>query len=146
MGYTHYWSRKAKFSENEWLALKERVSKIINWANEHGIKMVSKADCDLSYLSIIDDNFIQLNGYEDEGHECFVIEREFNKRNPSDFCKTARKPYDIAVCMTLLVIYDLNPDLLEISSDGDWNSDWKDAREAYAEIFGKEIDNVLAKD
>ncbi len=45
------------------------------------------------------------------------------------FCKTARRPYDIAVSSILLRCRHLAPDAFVIASDGDWEGDWHpDAR------------------
>jgi hypothetical protein len=142
MGYTHYWTQNKSFSSDEWLSLKQRVGKIINWAKENGIKIVSEFI--QNELPIIDDDSIQFNGYQDEGHETFCIKREFSKRRASNFCKTAGKPYDLIVCLTLIAIGDLNPDILKVTSDGEWGEDWHEAECTYQEIFGKKVDNILS--
>lgn len=40
------------------------------------------------------------------------------------FCKTARKPYDLAVASILLRCRHLAPDAFVVASDGDWRQDW----------------------
>lgn len=40
------------------------------------------------------------------------------------FCKTARKPYDIAVASILLRCRDVAPAAFVIASDGHWQADW----------------------
>lgn len=40
------------------------------------------------------------------------------------FCKTARKPYELAVASILLRCRHLAPDAFVIASDGDWRQDW----------------------
>ena len=42
----------------------------------------------------------------------------------SGFCKTARKPYDIAVTSMLLRCRHLAPDAFLIASDGAWDLEW----------------------
>ena len=56
---------------------------------------------------------IRFNGIGDDGHETFVFEtgKDF------DFCKTARKPYDLPVCEVLLVLKHFMNDLY-LNSDG----------------------------
>lgn len=41
------------------------------------------------------------------------------------FCKTARKPYDIAVTSILLRCRHLAPDAMALSSDGRWEREWQ---------------------
>ena len=57
-----------------------------------------------------------------------------------DFCKTARKPYDLAVCLVLLAMKRHAPKSVKVSSDGDWDGEWKEAREVYKSLFGVEVD------
>ena len=68
----------------------------------------------------IDEHEIVVNGIEEQGHETFVIKRTGGR----DFCKTARKPYDIVVCMALIALE--HHARADISSDGD-QEDWQDA-------------------
>jgi hypothetical protein len=91
---------------------------------------------------------IRFNGWGDNGHETFLITREmsdYSIRDPEsgesfDFCKTARKPYDVAVCLVLLSIARHAPKSFSISSDGDWDVEWSEARKIYKELFGVEVD------
>lgn len=66
---------------------------------------------------------ICFNGVGGMGHESFRLGRA-EPRN--DFCKTARKPYDLMVCACLIVRYFHSPDTIEIGSDGD-EEDWAPA-------------------
>lgn len=88
---------------------------------------------------------IWLNGpaEEDLRHDTFVIDpasrriyarqaRRDRQRTPraraavlSDFCKTNRKPYDIAVTSILLRCRHLAPDAFIIASDGAWEHEWR---------------------
>ena len=65
-------------------------------------------------------------GYEDD--------TEFN------FCKTARKPYDVAVCITLLCFKHYFGDNFEYSSDGDIEAGeegWEKAKEITSKYFAQ---------
>ena len=95
---------------------------------------------------------IRFNGVNnnDMSHESFVIEKIFQsskgrlppKENGmcSAFCKTARKPYDLAVCCVLLLARKNFGDEFVIFSDGgDYltSEDWKPARDLIIELgFG----------
>ena len=77
------------------------------------------------------DEFFGFNGDASKGedHETFAFEIGQSK---SYFCKTARKPYDLAVCLCLLTIkFHLKG--TEISSDGE--REWIPIFDTYKEIF-----------
>lgn len=57
-----------------------------------------------------------------------------------DFCKTARKPYDLAVCLVLLSMKRHAPKSVSLSSDGDWDAEWTEARGIYKELFEAEVE------
>ena len=90
-------------------------------------------------------DMIRFNGWKDEGHETFLVTREMpdwsiDKSSSFDFCKTARKPYDLAVCLVLLSMSRHAPKSFKVSSDGDWDGDWTEARDVYSKLFGVEVD------
>ena len=79
----------------------------------------------------ITDKEIRFNGREegDRGHETFSLQRKSDKRLEDyasrldrkyifDFCKTARKPYDIVVCCLLVILKHRLGNMIEIGSDG----------------------------
>ena len=113
----------------------------------------------------VDNDVIRFNGWKDDGHETFMLTKEKPEQagvlfeqlvqspswNPAakesfDFCKTARKPYDMAVMLVLLIAHDVAPKSIRISSDGDWDSEWVPARDAYTKLFGKEPACPFAKE
>jgi len=55
-------------------------------------------------------------------HESFTL----LSKKMSDSCKTARKPYDFAVCGVLILAYNYLPDIVLVTSDGD-AYDWDPA-------------------
>lgn len=57
---------------------------------------------------------IQFNGIGNDAHETFCFKA---MEKSDDFCKTARKPYDLPVCEILLVLKAHLPSF-ELSSDG----------------------------
>jgi hypothetical protein len=67
-----------------------------------------------------DDNLL-FNGHEDDSHESFFLpsgqDPEFN------FCKTARKPYDLFVMISLVLAHRHMPHCFDIGSDGN-EDDW----------------------
>lgn len=86
-------------------------------------------------------NEIWFNGDESKGHDHETFYLTWNKKSDTGedlwgFCKTARKPYDILVCMSLLALEESfnDPKVFSYSSDGD-ESEWQGARDLYREIF-----------
>lgn len=51
------------------------------------------------------------------------------------FCKTARRPYDLAVGAVILRAHLLAPDAFAIGSDGGWDTDWQPIRALYTDLF-----------
>ena len=87
---------------------------------------------------VFDPNGIIFNGDDsiDLAHETFAVyPKPFN-----DFCKTARKPYDLMVCAVLLSMkrHMIN---FSFTSDGRGTvgetDDWKPAKDFYQKVCGK---------
>ena len=121
MGYTHY------FKMDEPLVImplqKKLIQEVLKKENKGGNVLFG---ADGTGKPVFNDKEILLNGnaLTDEDHETFGV--EFGKRKNFDFCKTARKPYDLAVCKILLVL-TLSKGF-NISSDG---MNQNDADETY---------------
>lgn len=82
---------------------------------------------------------ISFNGVGKDGHETFRIDSMFYGRDhdPEErmkfaFCKTAQKPYDVAVTSVLLIFKFHFGNDFKVSSDGDMN-DWAPAIKAVTE-------------
>jgi len=144
MGYTHYFPQSRSFKSDEWEKAKDGVKKIVEYCQSQGITLQYEYN-DSSDVAITD-KVIRFNGVGDDlGHETFYISKDLTYEDWQDktkpafaFCKTARKPYDLAVCLSLLKIKEIAPDAIQISSDGDWDSEWKQPRSVYKELFKTE--------
>lgn len=143
MGYTHYWYRKRDFATKEWSAIKKDVLDIVRYCGENRIRIAEEYDSrDEPIVSAV---AIQFNGCEDEGHETFLVTRvmpdrmdwESDRDEVFSFCKTAHKPYDMAVMLSLLVCVR-HSDSIRIESDGDWDGEWTPARRVFKKLFGVE--------
>ena len=57
------------------------------------------------------------------------------------FCKTARKPYDVVVCATLIAIKHHLGDYVSVSSDGDFDNanEWGPAYDLYFRALQREL-------
>jgi hypothetical protein len=95
---------------------------------------------------IINETTIWFNGDEESGmaHETFSIDWSWeDKEDPFDFCKTARKPYDLLVCVALISFArHFGRDSFRASSDGEM-ADWLPAIEFYHEIFDFDATKIV---
>ena len=148
MGYTHYWRfhRDKMTTEdirNTFKAVAEEIQDIIN-------KLPQSKDILRGGLGegepIINETEVWFNGDEELGndHETFSI--NWKDTEPFGFCKTARKPYDLFVCLALLSFTEYFPsDVFTLSSDGD-AEDWQEAVDLYNEITRKKVPNPFNKE
>jgi hypothetical protein len=91
---------------------------------------------------LLNENEIWFNGSEkkNEDHETFSFRRIEDE--DFSFCETARKPYDLIVASTLIVIKNYVGDDINISSDGnsygdsECDQEWKDAFKFCQKILG----------
>lgn len=132
MGYTHYFEQQRSFTQDEWEKIAVDTIKILEYCDSWGIEITyEEDDTDQAEVS---DSKIRFNGYK-EGYETFVLTKIIDKENDFNFCKTARKPYDLAVGLVLLIAKKHAPNSIRVSSDGDWDFDWQRIRDAYKDIF-----------
>jgi hypothetical protein len=112
---------------------------------------VLKWECDVPKVPEVSDDLIRFNGWQDEGHETFMVTKKLGDYKVEsgesfDFCKTARKPYDLAVCLVYMILKRHAPKSVKISSDGDWEQEWVEARKVYKELFGVVVDCPFYKE
>lgn len=98
---------------------------------------------------IINESEVWFNGDENTGtdHETFGIRWFPSGGAVNGFCKTARKPYDILVCVSLLAFKHAfnDPNVFSFSSDGD-NADWEDAKDLFTRITGSFVGEIFAEE
>lgn len=124
MGYTHYWHQHRTIDIAEWKAIQhdfqllERLPRRTDTAGgffaEYPLEVAFEDD-QPTVPPRCDEDVIRFNGIGALGHETFLLERA---GAGFAFCKTARKPYDLLVCATLIVANTNAPGALAISSDG----------------------------
>lgn len=130
MGYTHYFNAKPTidvFNDAKALIADSPVALGDAWG--YGSPMVNAAG-------------IKLNGSadEDKDHESFIL----SAGGSDDFCKTARKPYDIVVAAILISVIVHNAGV--VASDGNLDdSEWIDALNFYQSVCGELSDGQLTK-
>ena len=93
MGYTNYWTRKRAFTNDEWKKVKDEYE----WLKEMGEGIIVDQSENKDEIMF---NGMAIKGLD---HETFCIDKKNN--DPSfNFCKTARKPYDLVVWHLLYFI------------------------------------------
>lgn len=132
MGYTHYFKQSKPVNDDQWQAFQKDAKVVIDHAQKKlGIVLISND----SNGVIINNERINLNGddTQDLDHETFFMEQDYSDFN---FCKTARKPYDLVVCSLLLLANEHMPQHHEIGSDGSFE-EWQESMELNAKLFGR---------
>jgi hypothetical protein len=106
MGYTNYWTRKRAFTNDEWKKVKDEYE----WLKEMGEGIIVDQSENKDEIMF---NGMAIKGLD---HETFCIDKKNN--DPSfNFCKTARKPYDLIVWHLLYFIKHETGAMKEISRD-----------------------------
>ena len=143
MGYTHYWTIfQEEIPQDIWRSFASDFIKILP-------QFMDKLDHETDQKFDINGNHIIFNGIGEEGHETFSMNTK-NKMEEShtgnieyfDFCKTARKEYDIAVCCALIIAKKYFGDIINVSSDGSDEDGWDKAKELCQKVlrYGKSFD------
>ena len=168
MGYTHYWT----YNPNEILDTEELRARfrfavdIIKKAHKEikkNKKFIHAGQAGGYYdeqpciirgglgqgTPMINESEVWLNGDEKTGmdHETFGIRWFPSGGKERGFCKTARKPYDILVCVSLLAFkraFD-NPDVFTFSSDGN-NAEWEEAKDLFTRITGSFVGEIFPEE
>ena len=132
MGYTHYFELKKEPTASKFNKAVETLNAI--FAEHPNLRSLIAGGLGTGE-PVFNENLIIFNGRADrnQDHETFAVERSKPKW---DFCKTARKEYDVVVCICLLVLKKvLGPSTFSFSSDGCFYGDPKNMDEGWAEAY-----------
>ena len=133
MGYTHYWYRQSRIETKTFNSIKKDFEKVLPEFKDLICLEYDKPNEEPE----IDSKGIQFNGKESAGHETLWFPKirtmqDYEKIQDdgliSDFCKTAQKPYDIAVMVFLIIAKRHLKDSIKVRSDGQ-TEDWQPAVE-----------------
>lgn len=147
MGYTNYYYTPQTLDVKKFKTLSEELKVATGFlaghhssANDGEHKCFTLCSWDGTGEPEFTEEDISFNGDQqgDLYHESFVIQRVSNDRANEkglvfNFCKTARKPYDLMVQISMLRLKHHFPEC-EITSDGS-AADWKNGRALYKKIF-----------
>lgn len=139
MGYTHYWNLKKKPSNYKegWLNVQLDIQKILRVKSNDIILRGGDGSGSPEFTN----EFICFNGDGSKGldHETFY----FDGVTDFSFCKTARKPYDLIVCLILISLKN-NIEGFDFSSDGD-KDEWEEIFEFYETHIGNVSQEIKDK-
>ena len=129
MGYTHYFGKIDQLDAGKWAGFKQDVETLLTEHYNPSLKLVQESDN--TQEPEITDKFVRFNGVGNNGHETFYFDRLQHKHPwakplapyPKDhyyhnFCKTARKPYDLYVVAVLTLAEHHFGDAVKFTSDG----------------------------
>jgi len=128
MGYTHYFGFKKKVNLNDTI-VKERFKIALELFKEcqKYFPNVKLCSCNGEGEPLFTEFGIFFNGDKSNNldYEGFCLGfYELNEDYTNGFCKTARLPYDIAVCCALLSFKEIFGNEFEYSSDGNCMTDY----------------------
>ena len=128
MGYTHYWEGTVPAaSENIVAAISYILTKV-----QMGDNAIKLAGWHGTGFPIFDEAKIEFNGLGDDSYESFTV--KYGESISFNCCKTAQKPYDLAVVAVLEALRIESKGIFTWSSDGD-DDDTADGRALAAAAF-----------
>jgi hypothetical protein len=157
MGYTHYWTQTRDFTREEWPQIREDIEALLKDVQHvQGIPLADGMGTPGTQPDISDER-IWFNGVGDDSYETFGLNRirppkeDWQGSHGGAFCKTARKPYDLAVTAALCYLATVpDPASHYVNSDGhgrDWLDGLAEARRAlprYANVLDIPMDILKA--
>ncbi|MDP2949233.1 MAG: hypothetical protein Q8P22_06820 [Chloroflexota bacterium] len=143
MGYTHYWSHDEELDHPALSRALADVGKVVRAVQDRGIVLRGPGgtgEPDLTGFGVA------FNGdaAQGEDYESFSFPNQGEIAPEAGqfwaFCKTARRPYDLAVCAVLLVFKHHLGGQMRVSSDGGREEDeWLPAEALVKEVLGYEV-------
>ena len=146
MGVTHYFERPAELPRRTFSAAAEDCRTVLAALAATGVCV--QREFDDPAPPALSGDVVRFNGAGEDGHETFYLPRVFDEPFPGQvptdgrwfaFCKTARKPYDVAVCSRLVVFAHHFGNSFRVASDADEEADpagWPAAREVCRRVLG----------
>jgi hypothetical protein len=122
LGYTHYTTQTKSFTTDEWQETSDSIREILAYTeNLLGVPLAD-GNGTPGTRPVFDADAIMFNGVGDDSHETFIVHSRRQKaynggRIGLDFCKTARKPYDVAVTACLCYLSSVT-ETHAVTSDG----------------------------
>lgn len=135
MGYSNYWQRINSGSQSDYKRALIDCRKIIS----NNVEILADV---LGQGSPVFDDQISINGIDQESHETFFLPAHFADISDFEFCKTARKSYDIIVVALLAVLKYHMGESICVTSDGGRN-DWNKGVALASKVLQTDIPNPI---
>jgi hypothetical protein len=128
MAYLHRWSVALddRVYADAWPTIVADTWRIIDVVRRRGIVIAGREGFGRPTLDVTDGVAFNGDATTDLDGEAFVIPPPAvgGGRHQVAFCRTNRKPYDLAVASVLLRLRLLLPGLVMVASDGAWDHEW----------------------
>lgn len=126
MGYTHYFGKNAYTPEptpEQWQSIVDAFRRLYHERDQRGLPHI-QYETNENIPPCMTDEVIRFNGPGNQGHETMLLFSSHQSRNLFNFCKTARKTYDVWVTALLTIAHHIAPNCWVIRSDGS-SEDWE---------------------
>lgn len=127
MGHTHYWSVQRSHPDyaTAWPVILDDTRRVIDAVRTAGVVIAGPDGYRRPILDPVEGIAFNGDATTDLDYEAFVLQPPSLAPGYTwAFCKTGRRPYDLAVAAVLLRCRLLLPDVFPIASDGDWDGEW----------------------
>lgn len=138
MGFTRYWNIDESADADKFANAMADIREMLVEQNADDDLMYDQENLIHWFLSA---EGVAFNGIEEDGHETFLV--EYGEID-SQFCKTARKPYDKYVFACLLILKHHLGDEISILAD-DYNETDADAYDLFREYCSYDVEEVVEK-
>jgi hypothetical protein len=147
MGYTHYWYRKPEIPAETFARIRDDFARLLPELAQRGVRL---GDAWGKGQPVVNDEAIAFNGAKPEDYESFYLEPHSQERRDERglcfaFCKTARRPYDLAVTACLIVFRHHIQGEGEVHTDG-MDAEWSAARDLCQRVLGYGAEYRVDKD
>lgn len=145
MGYTHHWTKQKDPTPEQWNRVTENFRLV--YSNAQAKALITMTP--LPPIQFESDGtrppqigaVIRFNGVGKDGHETFCLDPAFED---IEFCKTARKPYDLWVVVAMTLLNHFASGCWDINSDGN-ASDWADGVNLVQQFFPDAPNPMIAQ-
>lgn len=147
MAYEHYWRRPREFPEELFLKFVDDVRRLVARLPDQSRAYRKYAHCELRVAGSLgtgkprlEFDCVSFNGCGKRlSHDTFCIERVVTGLRPwkglyALSCATARKPYDLLVCASLIALKQRFPTVRVLSDGGP--KEWAEAVKLYKRAIG----------
>jgi hypothetical protein len=127
MGYTHYWTLPPGDPRYamRWPGIVEDTRRIVDAVRDLGVVIAGPDGYRRPVLDLSAGIAFNGDATSDLDYDTFALTAPgFGGAPRTEFCKTGRRPYDLAVTAVLLRCHLLLPDVFLIGSDGEWEHEW----------------------